>query len=121
MRPYHSSLKCTVTSSELLVLSREDFYRTFKLSNESWKNALRQAQRKEALYISRCRSYLHINKLVLEESVAAVIKDEKESRKEKPVDPFHTMRLIEKKALGSENLRVSALASQGLPPDKTRS
>lgn len=40
----------------------------FKGSAECWKNALKQAQIKEEEYISRCRSYLDMNRLVLEES-----------------------------------------------------
>jgi len=61
-----------MTDSELLVLSRVDFYRTFKLSNDSWKHAVRQAKLKEKEYIGRCRSYLDINKLFLKESNAVV-------------------------------------------------
>jgi len=40
----------------------------FKGSNECWKNAFKQAKVKEQEYISRCRSYLDMNRLVLEES-----------------------------------------------------
>ena len=66
MRPYQASLRCSLNDSELLILSRTDFYRTFKASEQSWRNALRFAMLKEGEYISRCKSYLTMNKLVLE-------------------------------------------------------
>ena len=69
MRPYQSSLICNVASSELLSLTRVEFYRTYKQSvNNCWQEALRLAQIKEFAYIQRCRSYLDVNKAILEES-----------------------------------------------------
>jgi len=58
MRPYQSSLVCNVAGSELLVLSRTEFYRTFKHSTDSWRNAVKVAKAKEIEYIKRCQNYL---------------------------------------------------------------
>ena len=55
MRPYQASLTCTVSGSELFVLSRVDFYRTFKQSTSSWNHSLHQAKLKEEEYVKRCR------------------------------------------------------------------
>ena len=65
MRPYQASLRCTLNDSELLVITRVDFYRMFKQSQESWKNAVKQAKDKENEYLKRCRSYLDMNKLIV--------------------------------------------------------
>ena len=62
MRPYQASLICTVADSEVLVLSRTEFYRTFKLSADGWKQAVRQAKLKENEYLRRCRNYLDMTK-----------------------------------------------------------
>lgn len=58
----------------------------FKGSNECWKNALKQAQIKEEEYISRCRSYLDMNRLVLEESKNAAQQGIKKECKVTPDD-----------------------------------
>ena len=62
MRPYQASLICNVADSEVLVLTRVDFYRTFKMSTDSWRNAVKNAKSKELEYVKRCRSYLDVNK-----------------------------------------------------------
>ena len=41
MRPYKASLVCSKNDSELLILTREQFWRIFKNSPESWKAALK--------------------------------------------------------------------------------
>ena len=74
MRPYQASLVCNVADSELLVLTRVDFYRTFKHSTESWRMAEKHAKDKEQQYISRCQSYLHFTKKIINESNAEVKK-----------------------------------------------
>ena len=49
-------------------MTRVDFYRMFKQSQESWRNAVNQAKLKEKEYISRCRSYLDMNKLIVNQT-----------------------------------------------------
>ena len=69
-RPNQSTLTCNVADSELLVLTKMDFYRTFKHADSSWKNALKHAKKKEQTYILRCQSYLTLGKKVLADSDA---------------------------------------------------
>ena len=65
MRPFSATLRCTKPDSELYVLNRADFYRTFKLSQDSWIFAFEQAKAKEKMYIKRCHGYLDSCKEVL--------------------------------------------------------
>ena len=58
MRPYQASLICNRAGGELLMLSRIEFYRTFKHSSESWRNAVKVSKIKELEYIKRCQNYL---------------------------------------------------------------
>lgn len=74
MRPYQASMTCTKSGSELLILSRVDFYRTFKGSSLCWNHSLLQAKLKENEYIKRCRQYLDIKELVIKESSDAAMK-----------------------------------------------
>lgn len=72
MRPYQSSLVCNVAESELLVLSRTEFYRTFKHSTDSWRNAVKVAKAKELEYIKRCQNYLTRSNELITQSKTAV-------------------------------------------------
>ena len=73
VRPYSATLKCNMADSELLMLPRVEFYRTFRHSQESWNEAVAGARMKEKEYIKRCRCYLRSNKLVDEEAKKAVM------------------------------------------------
>ena len=84
MRPYQASLKCTVSGSQILVLSRSEFYRMFKNQQECWRSALSQAKTKEKEYIKRCRSYLDVNKQLVEElKIEEQQKDKKKAKQKK--------------------------------------
>ena len=67
-RVYQSSLICHTSGSELFVMSKADFQRTFKASSEAWKRALHHAKLKEHGYVSRCSHYLDVNKEVVEKA-----------------------------------------------------
>lgn len=70
-------MTCMLSGSEVLVLSRVDFYRTFKNSAVSWNHSLRQAKIKEREYVKRCRKYLDVKQLVMKESLDAAQKQGK--------------------------------------------
>ena len=46
-------------------MTRVDFYRMFKQSQESWRQALKLAELKAMEYSTRCRSYLDINNQIV--------------------------------------------------------
>ena len=65
MRPYQASLVCNRAGSELLILSRIEFYRTFKHSADSWRKAIKVSKSKELEYIKRCQNYLSQSKDII--------------------------------------------------------
>ena len=127
MRPYQASLRCTVPNSEVLVLARETFYTYFKTNQECWKNALKQAKIKEEEYIRRCRSYLDMNRVVLEESKTVAIQGIKKDCKVTP-DDFRKYEKIEDRLRKRKFLddmdkknREKRNASKNSNPDKNMS
>ena len=64
MRPYQSTLTCTENNSEIYIMQRNEFYRTFKTSPEVWKRVVHHAKAKEQYCLVRCRQYLETTKLV---------------------------------------------------------
>lgn len=65
LRPYQSSLLCTENHSEVFVMLRNEFYRTFKVTAETWKFVVEHAKAKEQYCIQRCRQYLETTKLII--------------------------------------------------------
>ena len=44
---------------------RNEFYRTFKVNGDTWRNVVEHAKAKEQYCIQRCRQYLETTKLVI--------------------------------------------------------
>ena len=50
-RPYQSSLICNKSGSEIFMMTKADFLRTFQLSQDSWRKAVKHAKLKEHAYV----------------------------------------------------------------------
>jgi hypothetical protein len=66
-RHCNSSLVCNLNDSEIFMMTREDFIRTFHVTESAWSKATGIANAKEFAYVNRCSHYLEVSKALLDQ------------------------------------------------------